>query len=415
MAAVPDIYKNVNISDGQVIVTADMNGLVRYQQAKLTDQVIEKLIAGLVGTISADTPDVDFPGSMNGTDVPTSLAFALNCGGACPSQGTTNAKLKITPGTLFQKIGAASGSDSTLLAFTFDGTEFVTIANGDPSNPRIDIVEMKLELIDTLDTASRDVEDAVTDAPSSQTVNTTHRVQMTLQVKAGTPAATPTFPAVDAGFVPICAVMVGANYVAAAGFKFDDTAGATATIWDMRMPINVQVFRVHPTAFMFDTGASKWALSSTRDNVTAGSVAADLIVPCPVTKGRILAVSISNLNGTGSDAHLSTVSDNGITTNAAMANLRGLPTAPGPAKEQQNTFRYWNPAVIAGALPATNYGTANIPVWANGRRTPAETFKLGSGGDGITADVGKYTALVVKNGPLTMAVTSVRFFVAVGL
>jgi hypothetical protein len=418
--AITDPYASPNMIDGEGVYVEDVRGGYRQVLARLTDQLFEKALAGLSDATDSN-PDVDFPGSMNGIDSPMDFAYATNVGGACPIQGSTNAKLKISPGTLFQKVNTIDGGDMSLLPFSFDGTQEVTIAAGSPTNPRFDIVEMKLELV-AADSTSRDVEDNTTDAPSTSTVDVTWRVQCTLQVKAGTVAANPQIPAPDVGFVPICAVFVGTNYAAAAGFKFEDTAGATATIHDLRIPIGVGVYRVGPTSFQYASGANQWALGANRDYVacgTAGSTA-PLVIPCPVTKGRILAIAVSTANaniGTP-DAHLARVTPGVSPTPQAIANMAStidILDTGAAVQEQQNSFQYWDAAAVAGAAAASLSGYLyNVPVWANAKRCPRETFRHNVSGTS-SPDASTYLAFVIDNAPSTMAVYYVRFFVAEGL
>lgn len=134
-----------------------------------TAQVNETRI-GVV--LTQDVSEVDFM-SQEGTDVSQSWAYALTCGGANMRRGSTDAKVVITPGTVFQKIAVAAGNNLTLLPFTFDGTLEVSIANGDVSHPRIDLIQMKLELI-TSDVQTRITENLPVVAFLALAGHTTH-------------------------------------------------------------------------------------------------------------------------------------------------------------------------------------------------------------------------------------------------
>ena len=419
MSTLSDTFLSPNYTDGEGIYIEDIQQGERGILARMLDQIVERSLPAIVGHTLADGPDVDYPSTQHGgIDAPSNtIAIALTVSGGMPIQGSANNKIKIAAGTLLQKVNTADGGDMSLVPFTFDGTQEQTIANGDASHPRIDLLEMKLVLI-AGDSASRDVEDAVTDAPSSQTINTSWRVQCTLQIKQGTPGATPAWPAVDSGFVAIAALYVGTNYVGTNPLKFDDTAGANVSVWDLRMPVNVQTYRVGPQDFQFDT--TKWTLDGTRHKVTAAASATALEVLCPVTKGRIIAVEMCYSAGSGAVvAELGQGSGSGAlggTTN--MAIMRGSFGQSVGLKQQQNTFRYWdNPSALGGIPIGNNYGPSNIPVWANGRRSAREIYNIGTG-DGVNADptiVDPFAVFSIFGAPTSMIVYSVTFHVAVGL
>ncbi len=239
-----DVYKSMAQTDGEAITFGDINDAQRFLAARLTDQFFEKLIG------SPTTADPEF-GSQNGANATTVWAYALSIGGAHPKQGSANNKVKIGAGTLFQKLASADGNEPTIAAFTFDGTLEVTIANGSAVNPRVDMIQMKLEYV-AADVQSRDFQDATTGALSTITPSKKRQIQCTVSVKQGAVAASPTYPTPDAGYVPIAAVVVGTNYVAAAGLVYVDTAGAVAVLHDLRMPLRIRPHSVAPTSMIYN-------------------------------------------------------------------------------------------------------------------------------------------------------------------
>lgn len=245
MTVLTDPYKTCNYSDGEGATFGDQNDSQRFLSARLNDQVLEKLIG------SPSNLDSEF-GSQKGANSATTWAYCLNIGGGNPKQGSANNKIKVGAGTLLQKVGTISGDEASLLSFTFDGTNEFTLSNGDASNPRVDMLQMKLEYVND-DLQSRDFQDATTHVLSTTSMNKKRQVQCTLSIKAGTPGASPVYPTPDSGYVPLACVVVGATYSGAAAFKYIDTAGAVAVLHDLRMPVAIKPYVVNPTGFIAST------------------------------------------------------------------------------------------------------------------------------------------------------------------
>src|SRR5260221_4402106 len=231
-----DIYKTGLFNDGEGWVHTDSNDAQRFLAARLHDQIFEKLIGNFSGS------DPEF-GGVN-TNTSTAWSYCVDIGSAYPKQGSANNKIKLASGTLFQKLANSDGNEPSLLAYTFDGTDEFTLANGDATNPRVDMLQMKLSYLET-DVQSRDFQDATTHVVTTQTMNKKRKVQLALSIKQGTPASSPTYPTPDTGYVPIACVVVGATYSGAAAFKYVDTAGAVAVLHDLRMPLNIVPNRVN--------------------------------------------------------------------------------------------------------------------------------------------------------------------------
>jgi hypothetical protein len=232
-----DLFTRVFYNDGEELTFGDLLNDSSAPAAQLTDQILENLI----GNFSATTVDPT-NNTLRGANASTLYAYCPSVGGAYPRPGSTNAKVQISPGVLFQKVANQTGTDSTLLAYSFVGTEEVTIANG-ATNPRVDLVQMQLQLV-TGGSATRSFKDATTGIITSQTLNKTRRVQCTLSVKQGTPGATPTVPDPDAGFVAIASVEVATTWAAGTAIWMgcSTTSSATATMHDQRMPIKVKQY-----------------------------------------------------------------------------------------------------------------------------------------------------------------------------
>jgi hypothetical protein len=409
-----DLYKRVLFDpDGEALDFTDVNDAQTFLESRLCDQVLEKLVPGPeLNDFEAGT-NLLMPGA-HGANAPTSAwAYALTSGGAYPRKGSGNDKVQIAPGTLFQKIAAADGSAPTFLPFTFAGTEEVAIAAGDATNPRVDLVQMKLELVSG-DPQTRHFEDAVTRAPSSQSTNKKRRVQCTLTVKQGTPGASPTYPTLDAGCVAIAGVVVPATWAAvAAPLTIDSASADSLVVHDQRMPLGtVRPHHVYPPVMV-----GNWTLSSTRATI-ASSSSADIYAFCPVGSGidsggvgRIVAVLLAadNANTVADPSIVRYLSgpDVGITQLNTMA-LGGSPAVQLTAERRHFEERH----LPGGGGPTINANASGMgpPVWTNGRRALEVA-------DGVADHFSWGGAAVRVDGAASPVVTvhRVTFFVADGL
>jgi hypothetical protein len=340
--------------------------------------VIDQFIPAIA---TATTPE------MLGDEAPTDYIYALApCAGqAFLRQGSTNAKLQIAPGILMQLRGG------DLYAYRFDGTTEYTIANGDATNPRVDILQMKITC-------------AVGDANPTVDVN----------VKQGTPAASPTYPAPDTGYCVIAGVVVGATYAGASGFKFDDTAGAVAVVHDQRMPLGVTPVRTMPTDFEFASGTDFSLVGSSSLVQAVSGTAHPMTIPvCAGTwLGRVLGHEVALYDSGNVTSHYvkRTFSDTGggsgvtianANLNSGYANGGGSSTFAVRPASFVNVQANHTPA--AGPTVQANANGMGPPLWTNGRRAagprsttfPANFESLALA---VTADGG------VEFGPVTFYV-----------
>lgn len=375
MSVLTDNFKTFIQSDGEAIVASDLNDAQRFLSARVFDQIMGSL-APMVDNVRND-PEFTGQLELDGWNV-SPYAHCLNSGAAYLRQGTANNKVQIAAGTLLQKIGNQTGDEPKVLAFNFDGSQEIAIANGDVANPRVDIVQMKLEYIEG-DSQMRDFEDAVTDAPSTGATNKKRRVQCTLSVKQGVAAASPVYPAPDAGYVVICGVVVGTNYVGAAGFKFEDTAGAVAVIHDQRMPLRVRAYGVGPREYIFAAGHTEVNRSYIQS--TGGN---DLWMPlhrCGQA-GRLVMVAASFFDAAPLVSKISRIAytDGGgfvssAITHLANANMNGGTTVF--ERRAGGILTFQNQALFAvGPVVQANANGMGAPIWTNAKRSPTETFRL---------------------------------------
>ncbi len=283
-----DIYKGVLFNDGEGITHGDLNDAQRFLSAQLYDQVLEKLIGNLV---IGGNKDYDLGGANSAT--PTHLAYCLHGGSGYPHIGTATNKVRFTPGTVLQKIAAADGDEATLLAYTFDGTEEVSITAGHATLARVDLIQMKLELVDD-DSESRDFEDATTEVVTTTSMDKKRRVQCTLSVVTGTPDSSPTYPDPSSGYVALAGVVVAETYLTTTQIIFGTDAGVSggfgqAVVHDQRMPLNVQAYRTD-VEIIAATGYG--ALAYGQHALVCGSVSNEVTIPCPKggSSGRVVGI-----------------------------------------------------------------------------------------------------------------------------
>lgn len=430
-----DLYARPIFADGQGIELTDMQALGGLPLAVIWDQIVSTLP---MDVSAATTGDPTFNSAVDLTVCP--YAYALTSTGARPIQGSANNKIKISRGTLLQAIATPDGTEPKLLAFAFTGNDELTIANGDPTNPRVDIIQMQLSYLE--ETANRDFKDGVTDALTSQPL--THirrRVQCVLSVKQGTPAASPLYPLADAGKVLVAGVLVNATYAAALPFVDVDSAGFVAALHDQRLPIGAEVRTVLGNDLQIDTAL--WQLSLTGDWVT--SLGGQNTTPSPAT-------AVCRYSGQARIVGITTVCDTkviiaGPTTIAAAVSGKsgrylvcdggsGIVATPstsiaaiygnkhnaltggtiGPRRRHSliNTDTLHNP--VAGPTITSNAAGVTAPMWTSGRRIPRDPHTLSATANSFEAFCFMYEPdLVGGVGGLGLVAGPVTFHLATGL
>jgi len=367
-----DLYCTPNWLDGQAIDLASLIGSSRFVRAQLTDQILQSHIASVAN--SSTRPDF---GGDDGADSSTLWAYAVSPGMAFLRQGSGNSKIQIAPGTLLQKIANSDGVDSTLVPFTFAGTEEFTLTNGDATNPRVDLLQMKLEYI-TDTPSSVDFQDAVTRANTSDGgTNTRRRIQCTLSVKAGTPAASPVIPDPDAGFVPVGSAVVGHGWTTAGAapiFGIDTAEINNVVVHDQRMPLGVRSQLVTPLLYLLETA---FALSQVNTVATSSNATNLMFSRCPTITGRLLGVDVVTIQALSSVARLvrytpSNSPGNPPSANVAVRNGFGsFTTLSGTvARSRRIDFEAAHVPHVGPTVLQSATNKIGVPLWANGLRTP---------------------------------------------
>lgn len=411
-----DGYKIVLYNDGEGLTHGDLNNNQRFLSAMLTDQMLGKLIGNPANT------DPQF--SSQTVNAPTTWAYALSVGGANPKQGSANNKLLIGAGTIFQKIANSDGNDMTLLPFTFDGTTEFTIANGDATNPRCDMIQMKLEL-ENGDLQSRDFEDGTTHVITTTSVNKQRRVKATLSVKTGTPAASPVYPTPDAGYVPLCVVVVHATWAGATPFSYHDRGATAAVIHDLRMPINVKPFVNHARDFQVEGVRWEYAgiTAPSNDYIQCISAAGGYIPAFVQTKGygRLVGFALAHQGGHTAAATGTNLVRYGSSndSNYFVCQLKSLLNTTATDKYRKFTFAQLNANLVfnadfgdGGAAPVVQgNGTHYPPIWSNGKRCPEEEFSTAADAPGFFNRLG----LEVENSLVGYHISGCTWYFATGI
>lgn len=405
-----DLYSSVLFSDGEGIVLSDLHAMQRNIHAMLTDQILQSVIGGVANT-GITQPDF---GGQNGANVPTLWAYTLSPGAAYLRLGSANNKIQVAPGTLLQKIANSDGGGSSLAPFWFDGSsagEF-TLGNGDATNPRIDLLQMKLEYISDTP-VSRDFKDAVSGQLTTNPLTASRRrVQCTLSVKQGTPAGSPRIPDPDTGFVPLGFALVGPGWTSSGGTpQFGANGWFTLTnkvlVFDIRMPVKVRPIFVPPSEFRT---VINWAITNSGSSAMTSSSTNTLLVPCPAGAGRIIGVSTQLINSTPIASGFALGQFAGDSANINVPFLPfAMPVTTGASSNfvtRQAIESTPNLHASNNPLPSTSgYG---IPIWANGHTAPQ--FDPNAGGTIVDQ-----AALSLTNVPSGTIIGAVKFWIAEGL
>lgn len=392
-----EIFSQVLFNDGEGVDPTDFNDVQNLQRAQMWDRFLGELVAPtFVGSGTHDPAvqgPISFAGPFQQSGPPTSEASAMayaytpNPGCAMPMVGILgNAQIMITAGTLYQYLGSIDGSTPKFLPFRFkgDATEFVTIANGDPSNPRVDIIQMALSYVNDT-TVSRDFKDATTGAVTTTTPTKRRRIQCVLSVKQGTPAASPRYPDPDAGNCVIAGVVVGTNCVHAAFPGFDDAAGAVAVLHDQRMPMRSRSIGVSPSNYLYTAGYSTVAGRPYVQKSTGGGE--DLAIPLWAgTCSRLLGASISAFPATPpftAKWFAESYTNSGPGFSDASFKLAGtgltfLGSVFSSASVGNLIYHAAHEPVAGPTVLASNGAFVGAPIWTNGRRAPHEPARAGA-------------------------------------
>lgn len=357
-----DPFKQVLFNDGEEMTFGDQNDGQNFDQAQLTDQILESFI----GDFTLTSTDPSFSGKTQ-ADAANHLAYCLHGGSAYLRLGSANNKVQIAPGVLFQKIATKNGNASTLLPYFFDGTstnEF-TIATGNGSNPRVDLLQMSLTMASG-GSQLRDFKDAITGAITSQTLNKRRQVNCTLSVKQGTPGASPVVPDPDAGFVAVGTVLVGTSYATTTAISLGiDAVGAVAILHDQRMPMRINSFKMLASEA---SAITAWTNGFSSVHVDSSAVTNDLQWLCTPGNNSSRLVGMYFLKDVGIWTSPKMVVSDFVAVN--NINMNTLPTLSA-ARLVQVPYYTLDAGHAPAAGPSITPSTTNkigAPLWSNGTR-----------------------------------------------
>lgn len=382
-----DLFKAQLFNDGEGLVFGDLNDLARMGHARVTDQLLERT-AGYIATSSNNDPDL--PGEAGQNPATFSLIYTMSGGDCMIVEGSAATKVALRPGTLFQKIAGADGNEPSFLPFTINSVADVdlTIAAGDATNPRVDILQCKLEWESAV-TESRDFKDATTGVVTTITPNKRRRVKATFSIKQGTAAATPVYPAPDTGYALLAAVRVPATWTT--GTDADGATGTALKLYQCTVPLGIEGVTVHPHEFDYafpnssgwrrGTGADGAAISG---SAYAPSNSAALAIWCPnagATK-RIVGIRVVGKWVSSGTCTLTWYESNGTTAYANLStngfSLTGLVSIGGGFGE-----RFLRLGEICDSSlyhdPSTANGVIGDPAWTMGVRSGPARRELQAG------------------------------------
>lgn len=285
------VRKELLYNDGEALDYNDLNNAQRYMRSALNDGVLSWL---------ARTHELD-QGAGSTLNSGTYLSVVGNS--MYPSITGSSLVVTVTLGPCGQHASGAdrSGDDVYMIWHYFDPTiETYSFTSGaaDATNPRWDILQAKIDHT-TGASETRDFKDATTGVLSSQSMNKERQTRLTMSIKAGTAAGSPTQPTPDAGYVKLFAwrIEAAATAITAANFR------------DYRMPIGLRIVDVHGHAMSRTGGfteSSDGALVA--DGMSTCTAIASPQTTGPWRSGRVVAVGLASdtVAGSGATAVLST-------------------------------------------------------------------------------------------------------------
>lgn len=414
MAVFIDTYgKRVRYVDGEGVEASDLTTMQINAALQSFENFMLSSLTDVIDEPSAAGTEQDLERGLNWntngfTTVGGDLVFApYPSTGYVQPNGVAN-QLACVPGPLLVAMpgeDAFASNIDVVLPFRLSNTVLTTAA-GDGANPRIDLVEIKAEAIDT-DGITRHFEDAVTRAKTSTVTNKSRAIQVTIQIKQGTAGANPGYPALTAGFVALAAIRVPAAH---------NAAHSADNVRDLRMPLGRVAAYDVPAHLMYRSGATPWTLSSTDWLNTAPGSATALYAQCPVGSRAARLVGLG-LYGNGSSApvcNLKRVEHDGAAptyTTLADLQLNDDLFANGTGFRTKSLVELMQDLGGAGGhyqgvrLANTRVGT---PVWCSSHAAGVARPR--------TADADNLPVLAVEiNGGSGCVVSLVRFYVAQGM
>jgi len=198
--SVPTFFDRVLFNDGEGIDHADFNTL---------QQMIRAQVADTVWSMRAKSAELLYVPNLN------SQVWIPTGSHALPHGGASNLQVVNTPGMIAQytTVSDPDGATPHMLQYWLAANDISVIVNAaDATNPRIDLIVVKLIDGNATSSVSKDFQDALTGAVTSTSFNKRTSTSLTVSYVAGTAAASPTAPAIPTGFAAWAYVYVPATY-----------------------------------------------------------------------------------------------------------------------------------------------------------------------------------------------------------
>lgn len=419
MGTYTDIHsKRVAFTQGEALDGTDLTAMQTRAVMQGLQNLIMSGVADGIGDVGSlgGVDDIESGKLWNtaALDDISDLVFAPypSCGYVAPGGSARQLVIVDGPAVLVYSddpLGASNVENVRAFRLTAAGAGTLTTAVGDATNPRIDLVEVRALWTDA-DATVRNFEDETSRALTSSSTNKSRALSVTVQIKQGTPAATPTYPTPSSGFVALAAVYVPATH---------NAVHDPANLRDLRMPLGkVVAYDVYAHQMRRTTlggGTNAWTLGDDDFRVEAPSDPCEVYALCPVGSqtGRLIGLGMFGAVD-GADCFLVDL-DTGFIVGTNIANL----TEDFPLLDATGAFRRKNMIelmanlAVEGAYPGlratgTRIGT---PIWCNGFPAgPAMGAGPLSGGAQTV-----HTLAVKFNGDPGGTVSMVRFYVAQGL
>jgi hypothetical protein len=350
--------KDVLFNDGEGLDYNDLNNIQRYERARFYDLFLGQMMRGTVGG-----SDVLSTCAARASIDATQL-YAHGWGGAAKifsnGAGGPNLQLKNFSGLIATYGGGAlTGLAPQVLPYHLDNEEVnPTFAAADPTNPRWDLVQIKINAEAGGTSTTRDFQDAFTGALTSTSFNKRFGSSITWNVKTGTPAGSPTVPTPDAGFFRLWAVFIPAAF--GSNPILIDTGSTLNCPRDYRLPMSLAQAPgswVHTQA---KDSFGAWTYNNTDDRPVATAGSQVQIWPCPVRgHGRLVRLHVYGQLTAGANRKIELIRLVRLTSGTTQVLLRDVSATS-----------------IVGSNMATNGGyvyfadVGDIPYWTSGYNSP---------------------------------------------
>lgn len=374
-----------HFNDGQALTPADLEAITNQMRAFLLDQIIGGMAVNYIDNIIPSSPACYVPRAAHGA----------------PVQGGAPMTVVSTAGYVCQSTGGPDGLTPQLLAYRLAANEInVTLPAADPSNNRYDGIFIKITDNVPWNPQSRDFQDAVTGALSSQTVDVNYQTTLSVQVVSGaTSSGIPSFPATPSGYVPWAYVAVQPAF---SGYLTPDM------IFDVRYPMRFGAIDVPAKAFLvsdpshatIDNQGSYFNLSG------AAGYTVDAVFPFG-PDARVLGWEVhGEFTDPGSSAMVIIASGYDLSSFPYNSNTFPPNVIAGP--NNSTTNRVFSSSTPKKKFNLDLFSSQGVVMWGNGYSAGMAGWALGN-----NYDAHKGGLLVeVSSGGGTHNVSFVRFFYA---